>query len=353
MENVFGAENVKVLVVDDNLINREIAKEFLSTYHFKVWEAQDGFQAVDLVKDIKFHVIFMDYMMPEMNGAKTVEKIRGECGENGKYPVIIGLTANETEGGADHLLEKGFQAVLSNPLSRERLDQVLSQFVPGESMEVSTDDLRHKGTDPGFCKLDIPGIDKELAEKYHGESLGDYRELLSLYVLDGRRKTVLLTELVEKKEYKKYEVEVHGLKSASANIGALGLSLAFREQELAAERGDGEFIAQNFIKVLALFKEQMESIETYLKAGKEQERQEKPPIADDVLAGELKTALEKILKLRLGESLDKIESLESYSLRKEVRERLTEIKVQLKLYEDSRAEELLQELLDDLAEEEL
>ena len=99
--------------------------------------------------------------------------------------------------------------------------------------------------------------------------------------------------------------------------------------------------------------EQMESIETYLKAGKEQERQEKPPIADDVLAGELKTALEKILKLRLGESLDKIESLESYSLRKEVRERLTEIKVQLKLYEDSRAEELLQELLDDLAEEEL
>lgn len=200
MENVFGAENVKVLVVDDNLINREIAKEFLSTYHFKVWEAQDGFQAVDLVKDIKFHVIFMDYMMPEMNGAKTVEKIRGECGENGKYPVIIGLTANETEGGADHLLEKGFQAVLSKPLSRERLDQVLSQFVPGESMEVSTDDLRHKGTDPGFCKLDIPGIDKELAEKYHGESLGDYRELLSLYVLDGRRKTVLLTELVEKKE---------------------------------------------------------------------------------------------------------------------------------------------------------
>ncbi len=352
MENVFGAENVKVLVVDDNLINREIAKEFLSTYHFKVWEAQDGFQAVDLVKDIKFHVIFMDYMMPEMNGAKTVEKIRGECGENGKYPVIIGLTANETEGGAGHLLEKGFQAVLSKPLSRERLDQVLSQFVPGESMEVSTDDLRHKGTDPGFCKLDIPGIDKELAEKYHGESLGDYRELLSLYVLDGRRKTVLLTELVEKKEYKKYEVEVHGLKSASANIGASGLSLAFREQELAAERGDGEFIAQNFIKVLALFKEQMESIETYLKAGKEQERQEKP-IADDVLAGELKTALEKILKLRLGESLDKIESLESYSLRKEVRERLTEIKVQLKLYEDSRAEELLQELLDDLAEEEL
>ena len=163
---------------------------------------------------------------------------------------------------------------------------------------------------------------------------------------------MLLTELVEKKEYKKYEVEVHGLKSASANIGASGLSLAFREQELAAERGDGEFIAQNFIKVLALFKEQMESIETYLKAGKEQERQEKP-IADDVLAGELKTALEKILKLRLGESLDKIESLESYSLRKEVRERLTEIKVQLKLYEDSRAEELLQELLDDLAEEEL
>lgn len=352
MENVFGAENVNVLVVDDNLINREIAKEFLSTYHFKVWEAQDGFQAVDLVKDIKFHVIFMDYMMPEMNGAKTVEKIRGECGENGKFPVIIGLTANETEEGADHLLEKGFQAVLSKPLSRERLDQVLSQFVPGESMEVSTDNLRQKGSDPGFCKLDIPGIDKELAERYHGESLEDYRELLSLYVLDGRRKTALLTELVEKKEYKKYEVEVHGLKSASANIGASGLSLAFREQELAAERGDGEFIAQNFIKVLALFKGQMESIETYLKAGKEQERQEKP-IADDVLAGELKAALEKILKLRLGESLDKIESLESYSLRKEVRERLTEIKVQLKLYEDSRAEQLLQELLDDLAEEEL
>lgn len=355
MEHRTKRAGYKVLVVEDNLINREIAKDFLSTYRFEIWEAESGFQAVELAKDIKFDLIFMDYLMPEMDGIETAEKIRKDCGENGKNPVIVGLTANETEGCREEFLQKGFQDFLLKPLTAEELNQVLSRWLPREAIENVMDDvLRKQENAAREFEIDIEGIDSEAAGKYHKDSPEDYRELLKLYVMDGKRKKKLLTELVEEKDYGRYEVEVHGLKSASANIGAMELSGKFKEQENAAGQRDGKYIAGTFPELLASYEKQLGDIGTYLKAREVSERDKSLPEMDkSQVVLKLKGALEQLLKFRSRECLKEIEGLMHCNVPEILRERLTEIEEQLRLYEDSEAEHLLRELLDWIVEEEL
>lgn len=355
MEHTTKAAGYKVLVVEDNLINREIARDFLSTYKFGIWEAENGFQAVKLVKEIKFDMIFMDYLMPEMDGIKTAEKIRNECGENGKNPVIIGLTASETEGCREKFLQNGFQDFLLKPLMAEGLNQVLFRWAPREVLEkIPADSFQGKGNAAGGFETHIEGIDSEAVGKYHGDSLEDYKELLKLYVMDGKRKRMRLTELYEDKDYTRYEVEVHGLKSASANIGAMELSRKFKEQENAAGRGDKEYIAREFPELISSYEKQLENIENYLKSQEVSERDLSLPKLDkSQVVLKLQAALEQLLKFRSRDCLKEIQELMQCNVQEDLRERLTEIEEQLRLYEDSEAEQLLCRLLDWIVEEEL
>ena len=94
----FTAPDVKVLVVDDNLINRKVARGFLKSYAFDLTEAESGAEAIELVRKNRYDIIFMDHMMPMMDGIEAAEIIRRDCGENGAAPAIIALTANAMEG---------------------------------------------------------------------------------------------------------------------------------------------------------------------------------------------------------------------------------------------------------------
>ena len=94
---LFTTEGYRVLVVDDNRVNLKVAKEFLKGYGFELEEAESGKEAIRLVRENLYDIIFMDHMMPEMDGIETVEVIRRDCGENGTAPVIIALTANAME----------------------------------------------------------------------------------------------------------------------------------------------------------------------------------------------------------------------------------------------------------------
>lgn len=88
-----------------------------------------------------------------------------------------------------------------------------------------------------FEKIIIEGIDMDEVVRHYSGSVEDYLELLSLYCLDGKRKISVLRELWEKRDYRSYGIEVHGLKSASANVGAMGVSTHAREHEEAVDRG--------------------------------------------------------------------------------------------------------------------
>ncbi len=235
----FTASDVKVLIVDDNMINRKVARGFLKNYGLDLAEAESGPEAIEMVRASRYDIIFMDHMMPGMDGIEAAEIIRRDCGENGTAPAMIALTANAMEGMREHFLECGFQDFISKPLDRKELNQLLLRWIP-ENRRHMEDGEEESGT-LDRTAFQIEGIDMDAAAQYYSGDDEGFAGLLDLYYIDGKRRTGLLCDLVES-DLLRYQTEVHGLKSASANIGAMKVSELARRQEHAAAQGDTEFI---------------------------------------------------------------------------------------------------------------
>lgn len=351
MTDIFTAPGVKVLIVDDNVINRKVARGFLKNYAFDLTEAGSGPEAIELVRSVRYDIIFMDHMMPGMDGIETAEIIRKDCGENGITPVMVALTANAMEGMREHFLECGFQDFIAKPLDRKELNQLLLRWVPEKYRQRESGEGESNPLDPSDFRID--GVDMEVAMKYYSGDEEGFVDLLELYFMDGKQKIKLLQELVES-DILRYQIEVHGLKSASANIGAMNVSSMARAQENAAVQGDREFISDQFPALLAEYETLLANIGQFLEQRRQEAaRKEKlpcPPIRE--LREQTAAALEELKHFRSQECSERVEKILLYELPKDMEERLLQIREQLKLYEDDNAEELLDQLLHILEEEE-
>ena len=347
----FTAPGVKVLIVDDNVINRKVARGFLKNYAFDLTEAESGAQAVELVRSTRYDIIFMDHMMPGMDGIEAVQIIRSDCGENGTAPVIVALTANAMEGMREHFLECGFDDFISKPLDRKELNQLLLRWVPEKYRQMEEKEEELKPLDPAAFLID--GVDMDAAMRYYSGDEEGFIDLLELYCMDGKRKTGLLRELVQS-DILRYQIEVHGLKSASANIGAMEVSSLARAQENAAAKGDREFIEEQFPLLLAEYETLLANIDQFLKQrARMKGREEKlPRLPLQELREQTALALDDLKHFRSAECAKKVEEMLSHELPQNIEERFLQIQEQLRLYEDDYVEELLSQLLGILEKEE-
>ncbi len=351
ISDMFTAPGVKVLIVDDNVINRKVARGFLKNYGFDLTEAESGSEAIELVRTAWYDIIFMDHMMPGMDGIEAAEIIRRDCGENGAAPVIIALTANAMEGMREHFLEHGFQDFIAKPLDRKELNDVLLRWVPEKYRQSEIREEECKPLNP--AKFQIDGINMDAAMQYYSGDEDGFIELLEIYCMDGKRKIPLLYELVET-DILRYQIEVHGLKSASANIGALGVSAMAREQENAAAQGDRELIGQKFPLLMAEYETLLANIGQFLeqRRRKNDKKEKLPCLSAQELRQQTAAALEELKHFWSQECEERVEEMLTHELPEDVSERLLQIQEQLKLYEDDNAEELLSELLSILDKEE-
>ncbi len=342
----FTAPGIKVLIVDDNVINRKVARGFLKNYEFDLTEAESGPEAIELVRDNRYDIIFMDHMMPMMDGIEATEIIRRDCGENGSAPVVIALTANAMEGMREQFLSSGFQDFIAKPLDRKELNHLLLRWVPEKYRQTETES---GGEDTQWNpeSIHIQGLDMKAAMQYFSGDQEEFLDLLELYHMDGKRKIKLLSRLADA-DIQRYQIEVHGLKSASANIGAMELAAMARAQENAAAKGDNAFIAREFPALLKAYEALLQNIQSFL----EQRRQEGdadgaklPPLTAQELKEQIGTALDQLEHFRSRECAERVEEILRHELSEEMRERLEQIQAQLKLYEDDNAEELLRQLL--------
>jgi len=125
----FEAPEAKVMVVDDNVVNLRVMKELLHKYRITPTVCSNGTQAVAAMKAKKFDLIFMDHMMPGMDGIETTQLIR-EIPECGKKVKIVALTANAIKGIEKVFKENGFDAFLAKPVSLHDLGKVLLKQLP-------------------------------------------------------------------------------------------------------------------------------------------------------------------------------------------------------------------------------
>ena len=347
----FSAPGTKVLIVDDNLINRKVARGFLKSYALELDEAGSGPEAIEQVRQKRYDIMFMDHMMPMMDGIEAAEIIRRDCGENGTAPAIIALTANAMEGMREQFLGHGFQDFIAKPLDRRELGQLLARWIPEERRQAAGKTEEHEALDPDT--FSIEGIDIETASQYYvGDETG-FVDLLELYHMDGQRKSKLLYELA-RSDIERYCVEVHGLKSASANIGAMEVSEMSRAQENAASKGDTEFIEQQLPSLLEAYEKLLMNIGLFLDRRHQNDPQEekRPTLPDQELKERVRAALSELENFRSQACAGIVEDVLRHALSRDTSDSLKEIQGQLKLYEDDNAEMLLGQLLSKLEREE-
>ncbi len=344
----FTAPDVKVLIVDDNLINRKVARGFLKCYALDLTEADSGPEAIELVRKNRYDIIFMDHMMPVMDGIEAAEIIRRDCGENGTAPAIIALTANAMEGMQEQFLRRGFQDFIAKPLDRRELGKLLARWIPEDRRQAG----EVSGEQVDLSAFQIEGIDTAAAARYYSGDEAGFADLLELYYLDGQRKGALLREL-SGSDISRYCVEVHGLKSASANIGAMEVSKRARAQEHAADQGDTERIAREFPALLEAYETLLTNIGLFLERRRQTGPQEEllPALPLPALREQVGAALEALEDFRSRECADKVEDILRHELPQDTGDSLREIQEQLMLYEDDHAEELLRQLLKELEKE--
>ena len=268
-----------VLVVDDNPTNLDVAKGMMKPYGMKIACVDSGQKAIDAIiaTDGRFDVIFMDQMMPGMDGVETARKIREIGTEYAKSIPIIALTANAIDGNEEMFLDKGFQAFLSKPIDMFRLDAVIRQWIYDEHKEKaysagSSSAMNQKKDENEKISFlndkKVAGIDFSKGIKRFGGYEETYLEILRAYVINNRKILSTISE-IKKEGIKSYEITIHGIKGSNYSICADDLGDAAKRLEQAAKENDWDYINENnmpFIedsrKLMSDLDELFESIDT-------------------------------------------------------------------------------------------
>jgi signal transduction histidine kinase/CheY-like chemotaxis protein len=253
----------RVLVVDDNVTNLDVARGMLQAYGMKIDCVTGGQQAIDAVRGgkVRYDAIFMDHMMPGMDGMETTRIIREEIeDEYAKTVPIIALTANAIMGNREMFLSRGFQAFLSKPIEMTHLDVVVRQWVRNKSREDAFDGEKEEKAPPaarggnarradGRLKMlsglkDVAGLNmnKGLERFDRDEEL--YRRVLRSFVTNTRHILETVKE-VNEGNLEDYVFAVHGIKASSLGIGADDLGGMAETLEKKSRAGDLDFIRAN------------------------------------------------------------------------------------------------------------
>jgi len=248
----------RVLVVDDNLTNLEVAKGFLKPYGMQIDCVSSGQQAIDAIRDEKalYNAVFMDHMMPGMDGIEATRIIREEIGtEYAKNVPIIALTANAIAGNEAMFLKKGFNAFIPKPIEIARLDGVIRQWVKDKNHEKllseQPNDLnrqikrsnidRRSGIDYRVLGMGIKNLNIDKGIERFGGNEDTYFDILRAFVTN----TAPLLESIKDvsiDDIAIYAITVHGIKGSARSIGADTLADISEKLEQAAKARDFDFI---------------------------------------------------------------------------------------------------------------
>lgn len=265
----FTCINTKALVVDDEEMNLVVAKGILREYGIRVDTCQSGAEAVKQCVDTIYDLIFLDHMMPGMDGVETLKRIRTlKDGVYRNLP-IVALTANAISGAREMFRSEGFTEFVPKPVERLLLERILRRVLPEQNIVFyKEEDIKKevKESVPEPKTLSVPaepvslrerlqrlGIDVELGLAYCNGSEDFYREILQMFCTQSIEKRKELVELYESSDWDGYAVKVHALKSTSRTLGAEELSGQAKALEKAAKKQDAVFIMENHEKMLMAY----------------------------------------------------------------------------------------------------
>ncbi len=229
-EASFTAPAAKILVVDDSKMNIEVFKALLKRTLVKIDSANSGEECLKMIEKKEYDLIFLDYMMPEMNGIETFEEIR----KRGIQTPVVALTANAIQGVKQTLLDAGFVEYISKPIRWQKLEAAVSRLLPKEMVMLNSGKLSDETDQSVYMMreaLQPYGISVDEGFKYVSGDSGLYREMVDIFIQDFNANNKEVKKLFEERDFESLRYIIHSLKSKAGMVGALKLSQISAEME--------------------------------------------------------------------------------------------------------------------------
>ena len=277
----------RVLVVDDNNTNIQVSRGIFKRYALDIDTALSGREALDKAAKKPYDLIFMDHMMPGMDGLQTLQALRGLGDEhNAAVPVVV-LTADNSQELERSLLKNGFDAFLCKPIDTAALTRVLrtylGSFINPEKLDKS---------EPQYVLgRALPGMNVQKGIQNSGGTLAMYLKVLRIFERTGPQQAQMLAQALERGDLHTVDIEVHGLKSVAENIGAMRLRNMSASLETQARAVDLEGVKTGMGPLLSELQKLLEVVSAGLK---EMEKASSPNSQKDLALSEL---LERVQRL--------------------------------------------------------
>lgn len=294
---LFHAPEAEILVVDDTEMNLTVIRSLLKRTLIRIDTALSGKDALALASKKQYDLIFIDHMMPDMDGIETLSHIRKL--EKNRDAAAVALTANAVSGAREMYLEAGFTDYLSKPVDGAKLEKMLFDMLPADkirSAEADGTDL--KAEEPAASDgeddfelmewlKDLPEIDEKAGLRNCGSEEG-YQSVLAVFHQTAVAKADEIEEYYRNGDIKKYTVKVHALKSSARIIGAEELSALAKELEAAGKREDTAYLKEHTDRLLQMYRALDKRLSELDKADES---------LPEISAGALKEAYQTILEI--------------------------------------------------------
>ena len=309
LKSTLDLKNVKILLVDDTLLNLKVAMKLFQKYNANMIDTCDsGFLCLEKIKSGEvYDIILLDDMMPKMSGVETLKKLREIPGFN--IPVVA-MTANAISGMREKYIEDGFNDYLAKPIEKEQLIHVLNNIlgrsitesieIPREeidaairndsekfnqkvipvgeieTLEIEDDNMNQfrsmtekdeniaNSSFDGYSYLENNGVDLEYALSLLGD-IEMYNMTISDFSEEVEEKWNNITLYKNNNDMKNYTIDVHSLKSDCKYLGFMKLADISYQHELKSRENDLEFVNNNFEKLEKEYKKVLEITKTYVK----------------------------------------------------------------------------------------
>jgi CheY-like chemotaxis protein len=243
----YTAPMARLLIVDDIHTNLQVAAGLLSPLETQIDTCLSGAEALRLVQENDYDIVFMDHMMPDMDGMEATAEIRSLEGDKFQKMVIVALTANAISGMREHFIANGFSDYLAKPIETKKLFGIINTWLPKEKRMYGTKKLVSVIADGENFEIRIDGVDTASAIKSMA-SVDRYIGVLATFCQDARERLPVLENIPEEGDAAKLKffiTQVHALKSASRSIGAMELSVSAEELEHAGNDLNIQKIQEN------------------------------------------------------------------------------------------------------------
>lgn len=358
----FIAPDIRILAVDDTEINLKVFKALLKHTKIRIDTATSGGEGFKRCCETKYDILFLDHMMPDVDGIETLELIRNyDASLNIDTPAVI-LTANALSGAREQYSSKGFEDYISKPVDPDTLESIIRKYIsPEQILEEGTaryDEAVKALNERGRSTLkETFGKDAEETYETEGEaadsekpqpepvedtfiktmmsvpgiSVSDgitatggrelYEQVTSDYVSTASDVESDLNRFIEQEDWHNYTIKVHSLKSASRLIGATELADMAESLEKSGNAQDTDTVREKTPKLIAELKTIVGAIRPYF-----EDDSDKPPITEDKLREALVIIRNAATEFDLDTADIMMKQLSHYSIPENAQEMYGELK---------------------------